>query len=262
MKSSLKAIANLIGDYSSEAVYALYAMSQVGKTTLLLQLAYEYSAVEKRNVLLYDTEGGLTQFVEAWDKKFKEKYSGAKTPIILRNRQWLKILEDYGKNAVYEVSGKGKYKLSLQKIDDGKIYSLIKSKDVGFLAIDSFTMPFKVFGTGNENYPARSQAQGWLLDSLLGIMDDHDCTIWTIHHASLNPAQPFAQEVMTGGSAVQYMCKVILNMRRLSEKTNYRKLMLARFFDRPPKNDFALLELTNDGYVDRTLEDYENARKR
>jgi RecA/RadA recombinase len=264
VKSDLKAVSDLIGDYSDEAIHAVYGASQVGKTTWLLQELYSFSHKTGKGTIYYDAEGGGRKFIEAWDPILKKKFPKAKTPTVVLQRNWINILLDHGKKVNLKTSDTGKADvLILEDKPETPLDKIIRKDDVGMIVYDSITMPMKYFGSARQNFPARSVAQSLWLQSMIDIIDKHGCIIFTTHHSSKDPALPYAKEQMSGGAAVQYFSKVIFYLKKWNAKgaDTYRTIKLARYFDKPPNEFEGLMKLTNDGYVDATEKDMDADKK-
>lgn len=269
IKTDLRAVSELIGAYNNRAIHALCAMSQSGKTTLTLQLLYEFSHKTGKNVLLYDTEGGADEFVAQWDKVFREHYPNAKKVLVRVCRNWKDILLDHGRRAIVKVSDNGKYGVTVVPnqimkdkavVDKFPMMDFVEENNIGMIVYDSFTMPFKDFGASQENFPARNSAQSALTSSMFDLIDRKQVILWTNHHVSKNPADQYAVEQMTGGSALQYACKVIVYMKKFDAKgaKHYRQLQILRMFKIDSEEDKiatgklpkTFCKLTNNGYVD------------
>lgn len=271
----LKGISDLIGALNRDAIHACFGQSQVGKTTLWLEALYDISDQLGKPVLYYDTEGGGAQFVEQWEKIYKEKYPNAQVDVRMK-RDFRAILKDHGKLVKPKYSGgkavsegakeKTSGKLSIMLVDEdieSPIAKLIQEKGYGAIYYDSITMPMKFFGAEQQNFPARNYAQTLWFSEMLNLIDEHKVYVIASHHGSKNPADPYAVEQMAGGSAVQYYCKVILHMKKWKAKgaTSYRTIKLVRYFNKAPNEHETLIKLTDKGYVDATMDDMEADKK-
>ena len=262
---SLKAITDLIGALSKEAIHAVYGMSQVGKTTLFMQILFEVSHLTGQDVLFYDTEGGGAKFIESWDAILRKRYPKAKKVDVRMVRNWKDILKDHGKTVMVRTSDTGKMDLKIiEEADPSPMEKLVKEKKYAMVFYDSITMPMKHFGSARENFPARNHAQTLWLESMIDLIDRCNCIVFASHHSSKDPALPYASEQMTGGSAVMYYSKIILYLKRWQARgaETYRTIKLARFFDKKPNEYEALLKLTDNGFIDATLEDMESDKKK
>lgn len=229
-----------------------------------MQLLYEASEKLQQDVLLYDTEGGAKEFVRLWHDKLMAKYPKAKTLHIRMCRNWKDILKDHGKTVVPAISDKGKIDVLVTKEQDpSPIEDFIVKHKIGMICYDSITMPMKKFGSARQNFPARNYAQTLWLGSMIDIIDRHDCIVFANHHASKDPALPYAAEEMTGGSAVQYFSKILIYMKKWRAKgaTAYRTIKLQRYFNKAPNEHEMLIKLTDDGYIDVTEADMEADKK-
>lgn len=183
VKLALKGITDLIGDLNEEAIHAIYGASQVGKTTFMLQCAYNYSAVTGRNALYYDTEGGGKEFVKLWDEKFRKLYPKAKEIHVRMRRNWMDILEDHGKTVKLKTSDNGRMSVNVIEYKDSAVEKFCKDNDIGLVIYDSITMPMKAFGNSQENFPARNYAQSLWLNGMLDVIDRCNCIVFTNHHS-------------------------------------------------------------------------------
>ena len=264
----LKGLSDLIGWFNNDAIHACFGASQVGKTTLWLQILYDMSEQMGKPVLFYDTEGGAREFVEHWDKVFRVDYPNAIVDVRTK-RNIKKILYDHGmvvsikhsggKAVSYGAQEKTSGKMGVQRVNDMEISpmdTLIHEHDYGAIFYDSVTMPMKYFGAEQQNFPARNTAQTAWFDKMIDLIDDHKVYVIASHHAGKNPAMPYAVEHMSGGSAVNYYCKIILHLKKRTAKgaTAYRTLTLMRYFNKAPNEHSSLFKLTEKGYHDATKE--------
>ena len=264
IRSGLKAISELIGEYNQESIHALYGSSQVGKTTLVMQLLYEASELLQTDVLFYDTEGGGKQFLHDWDAVMRKRYPKAKQIHIRLVRNWKDVLLDHGKKVNAKVSDTGKMDvLVLEEKDPSPVEDFITKNKIGMVMYDSITMPMKKFGSARQNFPARNYAQTLWLGTMIDLIDRHNVIVFANHHASKDPALPYAAEEMTGGSAVQYFSKILLYMKKWRAKgaTSYRTIKLQRYFNKAPNEHETLIKITDDGYIDVSAKDMEEDKK-
>ena len=267
----LKGISDLIGALNKEAIHAMFASSQVGKTTLWLEMLYDISDQLERPVLYYDTEGGGEEFVKQWEPIYRKKYPKAQVDVRMK-RDFRSILKDHGKLVTMKMSGgkavsvaakeKTSGKLSLTLVDEtfpSPMSKLVEEKNYAAIYYDSITMPMKFFGAEQQNFPVRNYAQTLWFGEMLNLIDEHAVYVIASHHSSKNPADPYAIEQMSGGSAVQYYSKIILYMKKWKANgaTNYRSVKLVRYFNKPPNEHETLIKLTDQGYVDATMADME-----
>ena len=268
VKIRLNGVSDLLEHLNKESIHAIFGQSQVGKTTLMLQVLYDISDQLEMPVLYYDTEGGGNTFVELWGDIYKKRYPKAQVDVRTK-RKLQNILKDHGKMVKIKYSGgkavsqgakeKTSGKTTIQvvdEIDPCPLGDLIAKNGYGAIFYDSMTTPMKVFGPDQQNFPARNQAQTAWFAEMLNIIDEYGVYVLAAHHASKNPADPYAKEQMTGGGAVQYYCKVILHLKKWRAKgaTAYRTLKLVRYFNKAPDEHETLMKLTNEGYDDATTE--------
>ena len=221
------------------------------------------------NILLHNTEGGLTGFVEKWDKVMKERYPNAQVDVRLK-RKYNKILQDHGKLLTMKMSGDkrksddakkntgGKMQPTLvEDIEPSPMVELMLKKKYSMVFYDSVTMPLKYFGSEQQNFPARSTISNLWYSSMIDIIDECDAYVFASHHSSKNPATPYAREQMAGGSASQFYSKIILFLKQYNQvnPNSYRRLKLVRYFNKAPNEHETLLQITDKGYIDKTQEE-------
>ena len=273
MQSDLKAISDLIGDFSTDNVMAIYGPSQAGKTTIMLQTLYEISHKTERPSLLYDTEGGAADFLKSWEPIFKKKYPKGNVELRTK-RSIMNILADHGKKLKMKLSGNEKSTEAAQmktggkmglvvvadEFGDGNMHRLCRKKNYGAIYYDSITMPLKYFGGEQQNFPVRSHAINLWYNEMFNIQDEINAYIFAGHHATKNPTRPTKYEDMTGGSAIQYNSKIILYLKHAQPilKSPYRRMILMRHPSRAPKAMEKIMKLTDAGYVDYTKELMQN----
>ena len=109
-----------MGGPSKNSIQSIYGVSQCGKTTLIIQLMYEISDKTGKSVLVYDTEGGVQQFIDDWDKIHREKYPKAKIEVFVK-RDIMKILQDHGSHMVMATSGDDRKSVEAKEKTSGKL---------------------------------------------------------------------------------------------------------------------------------------------
>lgn len=259
---------NLIDHFTLETPMAVYGRSQSGKSTWVMEEAYHISHVMERPALIYDTEGGAIEFVNAWDKVLKKRYPKAVVEV-RRVRDIKDILEDHGQLVNLKKSGDKRVSVAAKMNTGGKIdvipigetdpspmSELVKKRGYCVIVYDSVTMPMKYFGSAQQNFPARSYCQSFWFREMMRLSDKHGCYVFAIHHASKNPAEQFAREEMSGGSAIQHSSKVIVHIKRWNARgaLAYRTVTLVRWFDKIPNKYETLIKLTDEGHIDATEE--------
>ena len=262
VKPDLKALGELIGTYSRSSILAKYGLSTVGKTSLDMLLAMEYSHKTELTSLVYDTEGGVDEFVEHWSEVYREKYPKGKMNVRLM-RSWERVLNDFGYYPVVSVSDKGKMTVAAapRKRYSDMVEYVMENK-IGFISFDSMTQLMTPIGSAIQNLQARSTIQSMIFDALLDLQDRFGVVITMNHHASKNPMVAQAKAKMVGGKAVSHNSKWQIEVKRVGAKgcTNYRRLVLERSPVKPAGQE-GLCELTDEGYLDRTPQDYTTANE-
>ena len=255
----------MIERWKSGPIYAISGESQSGKTTLAIQLAAEYSHKTGRKLLLYDTEGGGDEFLESWMPIHQEQYPKAEAVFRLK-RNWRKILLDHGiPTADVGVSDKGKMKVvPLDTMAESELEKFVKANNVGIIVYDSLTAPMQAFGSNQENFPVRNSVQNLWMQQMMDLIDEHNLVVIILNHVTKNPTNPYARAEMSGGKAIRHTSKVQFFLKKWEAKgvSTYRTLMLDRFYDVERGTREGLLQLTDDGYIDRTKEQMEEARKK
>ena len=262
VEPDLLALRSLIGRYSRSSILAKYGLSAVGKTSLDMMLAMEYSHKTGLTALVYDTEGGVDEFVEGWTDVYKEKYPKGKIMIRLM-RSWEKVLNDFGYFPVVTVSEKGKMSVaSAPRIRYSVMAEYVMANRIGFISFDSLTQLMTPIGTAQQNLPARNTIQSMIFDSLLDLQDRFGTVITMNNHASKNPMVAQSKAKMVGGKAVSHNCKWQIEIKRVGARgcTNYRRIVLERSPIKAAGQE-GLCELTDDGYLDRSSQEYEAANK-
>ena len=175
--SYLKTIESIVGPYTEEEVYSIYADPNTGKTVLLLGEVFNAISQGQR-VVWIDTEGGhegmFKQFGPSYAKRFgvdinklEDKYEY----IQLLTAQ--ELINYFGVDA--EILYDKKISVLMKGFKtkpDGTIYeNWGKKKGNLVIIIDSFSSPFRLgFSTKVENFSARADAQGVLVYGLLRFM--------------------------------------------------------------------------------------------
>ena len=262
VEPDLQALRSLIGKYSGSSILAKYGLSTVGKTSLDMLLAMEYSHKTGLTSLVYDTEGGVDEFVEHWSEVYREKYPDGKIEVRLM-RSWEKVLNDFGYYPTVSVSEKGKMTVaSAPRKRYSDMAKYVMENQIGFISFDSLTQLMTPIGTAQQNLPARNTIQSMIFDSLLDLQDRFKTVITMNNHASKNPMVAQAKAKMVGGKAVSHNCKWQIEIKRVGAKgcTNYRRLVLERSPVKPAGQE-GLCELTDEGYLDRSSQDYTTANE-
>ena len=266
--SDLNAINDLIEGFDKSNIISLYANPYTGKTLLALQESYYLAKKTGKNVLYIETEGGTNRFISRWDSKLKQKYNIKKeeTPIILQcKREILDLLEFHGIKLTIDITKKGK--TTVIKLEEAKVMpieKIIQKENIGVIIYDSFTEPFRAFGSASQGLPARSDTVGYLFEAILKLIDKYHLTVITLNHASLNPTNPFAPAEMRGGSVIRYLSKIILYLEsfRGVKLANYRKLHIIRYPDKAAWSQTTYLKYTDDGIRDANIDEIKEITSR
>ena len=274
----LKGIAELLGPLKNNSIIGAYGASQVGKSTLWLQIMFDVSQKTKQKCLWYDTEGGAEEFLKQWTPIYKKRYPDAEIHVRMK-RDWRAILKDHGTFVRLKTSAQDAKsdeakikkakggKISLVMIDQeypSPMVELVQKEKYAMVFYDSLTMPMKPFGSEQQNFPARAHAENLWFHDMLNIIDESNAIVVVSHHSSKNPADPYAKEQMAGGMTPQFYSKILVHMKKETNRNliNYRKITLARYFSKEPNIHYRYVNLTNQGYIDVKESEVEELRKR
>lgn len=260
--ADLKAIGELIRWWDVGPLYSIGGESQSGKTTLAIQLAAEYSHKTGKPFLLFDTEGGGDKFLEHWMPIHQKKYPKARG-MTISCRTWQKVLAKHGLKILSEISDKGKMKIIMKEIiEESELKKYVEKHNIGCIIYDSFTMPMQAFGNSQENFPPRNSVQQMWLHAAIDIADEYQVLIMITNHMTSNPTNPYARPELAGGKAVHHNCKVQFYLKRWEARgiQKYRSIKLDRYYDIAKGDKETIVEFTDDGYVDRTLDDLNSNR--
>ena len=254
-QTGFKFVDNLIGGFRPTVIYGIFGESQVGKTLTSLHFAYALSEAMGKNILLIDTEGGLEEFVEAWDKKLRSRFDAGEV-LIETKRSILSVMRFFGYKIKFKTSDRGKMTLQLLDMDEeAPVETIIKKNNIGVIVIDSLTAPLRIFPSATENFPVRSDVTGLWLAKLQDIIEKYRVIVLVTHHESLNPQNPYADPNLRGGMIVRYLTKVIFYIERYNSKklkVNLRKFWLMRYFDKPEWGAMSVYKITDVGVQDLT----------
>ena len=261
-------------------IILFFAKYGAGKSSLLLDLAYDFFKQDKKKVLWIDTEGGMDIYLKLNESMLKNKYSMKESPIILKKIVDLKeIFKFIGMDVDFEVSNSGmvnvKYygdatvpdeKDRRRRVPYSEFDELIKKEDIGMVVIDSITMPFKSkFAGGREQLPGRSSAYALLLTRIALYTEKHDLITFITSHESLSPDASYEKPTAVGASTMKYVSKFWYYLEKPAfsnpKMTGFRRVYLVRF---PNVNDWSkrgVIEFTNKGVVDSDESEIEERRK-
>lgn len=261
----LKCIRDMIGEWEVGPIYSMSGESQSGKTTLALQLAAEYSHKYNKKLCLYDTEGGGQKFLDAWMPVHQDMYPKAEAVCRSGIRTWQRILADHGIGTGTEISDKGKFKVTMSgHAEKSNMAKFVEEENIGIIIYDSVTMPMQGFGVNQENFPVRNSVQQAWFTKMIELIDDHQILVIITNHVTKNPTIPYATPKLAGGKAIHHNSKVQFYIKRWEAKgiSDYRTVKLDRYYDVGKDTKSGYVLLTNDGYVDRTREEFEADKKK
>jgi hypothetical protein len=265
--------------FPKKNVILWFARYGAGKSSLLLDLAYDFFKQEKKKVLWLDTEGGMDIYVALNEPMLKAKYGVKENPIVLRKIVDLKdIFKFVGMDVDFEVSNTGtvsvKYygdatipnpKDKRKKIPYSEFAETLKNEDVGMFVLDSVTMPFKSrFAGGREQLPGRSSAYALLLSRIAVFTEGYNLVTFITSHESLSPDAMYEKPTAVGASTMKYLSKFWYYLEKPSfsnpKMTGFRRVYLVRF---PNERDWSrkgVIEFTDKGVIDSDEEEIEKRR--
>jgi len=255
LKTFLKGFNKLVEGFPQGLPIVLYGAPGVGKTLLGLEMCYDVMAKTGSNSLVIDTEGGVDVFLAKWDDVFRAKHNVPEDlkVHVLKARSLTKLLELHGIKMKLNLASGGKVENVVTGFTSNAVENYVKRNDVKFLVYDSITAPLHLaYGRRRVNFPSRADAVSMLMNSVLSMCDSLPLYVLTIHHQSVDPANPFAKPTLPLGSALQHMIKIWLYMDTCRKK-NYglvRRLWLVRWFDGEGWNEKAYLKLDKNGWRD------------
>lgn len=284
-QSSVGALNQLFGGntYKSDQIFMFYAPPATGKSLMLAQEACWFAS-KGMNVLYIDTEGSSTTFLKKWGQVFEERFGELKGNIVVHPTADLKDLirflgrtcdvawvqstaakkkkakekaeaqgAEVEEETVSTAGGKQEFR-SMEEIANPEIINKIKEYEIDVIIVDSITEPLATtFGTGNQNFPARSDAVGCIFGLLTKIQVKYNMLIITTAHASTNPTNPYEiREALKGGRTQKYFAKnlVYIDKREQKDAANYRRLWLVRGEDSAEWSRAAVSMITDVGYID------------
>lgn len=269
--------------YKSDQIFMFYAPPATGKSLMLAQEACWFAS-HGMNVLYIDTEGSATTFLKKWGAVFEQRFGELKGNIIVHPTADLKDLIrflgrtcdvawvqstaakkkkakekaeaqgiDTEEETVSTAGGKQEFR-SMEEIANPEIINKIKEYAIDVIIVDSITEPLATtFGTGNQNFPARSDAVGCIFGLLTKIQVKHNIVIITTAHASTNPTNPYEiHEEMKGGRTQKYFAKnlVYIDRREQKDAANYRRLWGVRVEDQQSWSKATVCMISDLGYID------------
>jgi len=265
--------------FPTKNIILLFAKYGSGKSSLLLDLVYDFYKQKGKKALWIDTEGGMDIYIALNKPMLERKYGVEGEPIILRKIVDLKeLFTFFGMDVEFEISDSGMTTIKYigeamikdpndrrKKIPYSEAQDLIEKEDVGMIVIDSITMPFKAkFTGGREQLPGRSSAYGLLLAKLNTLTDKYNLITFITAHESLTPGG-YDKPTAVGASTLKYMSKFWLYLEKPAftnpRMTGFRRVYLVRF---PNANDWSrkgVLEFTENGVVDSSEDEIEERRK-
>lgn len=249
VKSSLNGFNDLIGGLPVGSMVGLYGPAQAGKTICTIQMGFDVLRERGGNGIIIDTEGSKPTYAEWFEplnKRFgtdieilevkmikkelknstkiilePEKQTKKQALFVLDMRDLQDILVALGRGCNFDVSGTGKVSLKIDEptwidnINETPIGSFIQKYACTYMAFDSVSYPIVMrFGPNQENFPARSQATGYVMSQLQLLANVFNLVQFGVMHESLNEADPYSRPIPVGGKSINYSYKYIVYMTR------------------------------------------------
>lgn len=237
--------------YPSSTFTSIFGQSQTGKTTFVLQILFELSHLSGKPALIYDTEGGIDDIVDAWTPTFKKRWPRGAIEVRLFH-DIRDILFDHGYTIELVVAEKIMYNRRRKIAAQSPMLRLCKEKKYCAISYDSLTPPFQVYGTELPNLNARSDARKLWFLGMQAIQTEIKCPIFMIHHASKAPNDKNIIPNLTGGSSVHFASKYIYCFVKPGFKP-YRYIYTYRHPRRPPFGRNWRVNYTENGFTDSNI---------
>ncbi len=265
MKSYLKNVEDIFGEFKGKEVYSFYGLASIGKTLYLIGEAVNALANGVR-VIWIDTEGGWEGIWDNFAPKYAKRfnYDMSKLDELFEYKRVLSVEE----LAAYlgmevEIEYGGKIKATLKKMmtkEDNTIYEKFgKKRDKVMIILDSFSSPFKMqFTTGVEQFSSRADVQSIIMMGLMRFMEKTNAILLASHHSSFNPTNVWQQTGnIRGGNTVLYYSKHVIDFEKPKKKAldNFRKIYGVRTSKAKNWEKEGWLQIKDDGYYDATEDD-------
>lgn len=295
LTTELQAINNLMGGIPVGTMCGLCGAHEAGKTIITIQFAMEAMKVRGGNALILDTEGSgytYTDWVEKLNARYgmeaevvpvtlnlKESKSGTSLELkpdkkvdnhaiyVLDERNLQTILKLLGRGCNFinsDTSGRFSIKIDSETWEDDvretPVGKFIGKHSVTYMAMDSISYPFLEFGNQRENFPARSQATGWLMGALQQLANRFNLIQFGVMHQSIDDQDIYSRPKVLGGKNVSHSYKFIMYINReqsthtppawKKRPKTVRELRLLRHPSRAPWERAVYMNLTHEGMID------------
>ena len=268
--SSIEGINELFigGGYSSKLITGIFGLPEIGKSLFCIQEAY-YLISKGYKVLFIDTEGSLESQLDTWEPIFMERF-GIDDNTVNEN---LLIEDRYRKleNIMTYLGYKSKVKMKGSKVvidcdelrDERKKYNYEFEKDVeknkiDFIIFDGLSNPIRLaFPSDIQNNPAKSFAEGKIIEKLSEMQDRYKIGCLMTLQASFNPANPYNNDVhLRGGLSVRYNVKRILSITKREKRglEDIRQVWMVRGETGKPMSNMKFMKYTDLGILDLDAE--------
>lgn len=292
VETDLDNLNSLTGGLPKGSLLGIYGQATSGKTILTTQAAWNTMKTRDGNALIIDTEGSLPTHRE-WAERFNDRYDlDVSVDTVIANtgsgQPSLKAEQDSDGSSLYVVAlsdiqdilalhgREAKITASGNKMDlerggswsadpaESPIAEWCQAHDVVFTAYDSVTMPLTIFGSGQQNFPARSMATQWWMLTAQFLAQRLDLVSVCTMHRTASPSG-FDRAQATGGKAVLHNLKTLLYLEHKSDNDKHspspptkfprdndhgRYVWLARHPSRPEWERCVLLNIGSEGFED------------
>lgn len=146
----------------------------------------------------------------------------------------------------------GEDNLIFSPVEDTPIGRFVAENNIGMVVVDSITMLTTPFAGGRVSFPARADALGLLLSTIIELAEKMGITVVATHHESLDPANPYARPTVKGGKMIRHTFKYNMYIEALRGKKNagVKRLYLERHPTEEPFAFYTSVMLKSDGYHD------------
>ena len=148
-------------------------------------------------------------------------------------------------------------------LNDSPLGEIVEEKEIGILLYDSITNPLTIFGSQEENLPARANCTSWWLTRVQELAEAKDLVVIGVMHETSNPQREWERPGYEGGKTIEHNFKFVvyisLGKSKRTPKTpqndtswhpTTRELRNARHPSKKPFEMYVKLDLTDSGFVD------------
>jgi archaellum biogenesis ATPase FlaH len=229
------------------ATSGVFALPDTGKTWLTHQFAASNLKCSDKGSLIIETEAYKTHHYNRYSDIFYKRFNiKGKKIDYLHVRGLKELCALFGIEYEKDESNINKVKIHIREIPKKKRKAestLMPNilKKYSFIAIDSFSKPFKgEISGGTTDFPARAQVSDRLFFQFDDLFSEYDIALFLTVHASKDPISPFSKPHQYGAETLLYNCKFLLGLygptKAVYEKWGQegRRIELKRFPGIPP----------------------------